>query len=573
MSGISRSIDGPSAIDGPAGPLRGPIEIAPRVWWVGNLASDDQFQCHSYLIEAGDQSVLIDPGSAITIDGVIENVRAIIDPASIRWVVCHNADPDVCAGLARLDDLVHRDARIVTEWRAAALLIHYGSRMAPYLIEDHGWAIDLGEGRRLAFTLVPYLHFPGALSSYETSAKVLFTGDLFGGFTDATSLWAKDSSVFESMRRFHEHYMPSGDILRAGLDNLHRRWPDATVIAPQHGYVIPAPLIDELFERLSNLECGIFLLAEDDIHLATLLAAAALERNLARAILSTASLPELAERATTLLSEHLDVQRIEAYVRSDTEGLLRFAPDEHYAGTPVASIPPDAGTNYLDLAGDGDTPAIRVYLVLAGGESLPRQFARAMVQLNQPIQVALVEHLAHRDADRERARIIAESLTDPLTGLANRRALNDEHLANDPSAILMIDIDRFKAINDEFGHDVGDDALGQVATVIRANIRSRSDLGVRYGGDEFLVVLREADETHALDVAERIRRQVELIPSAGRFAAAMALSVSVGVTLHESHQDLGLSIAHADEALYQSKTEGRNRVSTTWTPPDVVDAR
>ena len=573
MSGVSNSIDGPTVIDGPTGPLHGPLEIAPRVWWVGNLIPGDQFQCHSYLIEAGDQSVLIDPGSAITIDGVIENVRSIIEPASIRWVVCHDTDPDVCAGLPKLDALVHPDARIVTEWRAAALLVHYGSRLAPYLVEDHGWAIDLGEGRRLAFTLVPYLHFAGALGFYETSSKVLFTGDLFGGFSDARSLWARDSSVFDSMRRFHEHYMPSGDIVRAGLDNLHRRWPEATMIAPQHGHLIPGSLMEEVFERLSNLECGIFLLAEDDIHLATLLAAAALERNLARAILSTASLPELAERATTLLREHLDVERIEAYVRSDSEGLLRFAPDERYAGTPVASISPDAGTTFLDLASDEHTPAIRVYLVLANGQSLPRQFARAMVQLSRPIQVALVEHLAHRDADRERDRIIAESLTDPLTGLANRRALNDEHLANDPSAILMIDIDRFKVINDELGHDVGDDALRQVATVIRANVRSSSDLGVRYGGDEFLVVLREADETHALDVAERIRRQVELIPSAGRFAAAMALSVSVGVTLHESHQDLGLSIARADEALYQSKTEGRNRVSTTWTPPDVVNAR
>ena len=558
------SVSGPPVGGATAG-LRGPIEIAPRVWWVGNLVDDGQLPCHSYLVEAGDQSVLIDPGSVITIGGVIENVQRVIDPSFVRWVVCHHADPDVCSGLARLDDLVHPDARVVTEWRAAALLRHYGSRLATYLVEEHGWAIDLDEGRRLEFTLTPYLHFPGALSSYETAAAVLFTGDLFGGFSDATALWASDSSYFESMRSFHEHYMPSGDILRAGLDNLRRRWPHPTVIAPHHGRVIPAPLIDGMFERLANLECGIFLLAEGDIHLATLLAAAALERDLARAILSTSDLPDLAERATRLLSEHVAIDHIEAYVQSESEGLLRFAPDERYAGTPVESIPFDAGTPFLDLPGDGDTPTIRVYAVLASGASIPRQFAHAMIQLSQPIQVALVEHLARRSADRERADILAQSLTDPLTDLANRRALADAHLANDPSAILMIDIDRFKSINDEFGHDVGDDALRQVATIIRANIRSRSDLGIRYGGDEFLVVLREADETHALDVAERIRLQVERVPALAPLAAsAMTLSVSVGVTLHESHQDLGLSIAHADEALYRSKAAGRNRVSATW---------
>ncbi len=545
--------------------VHGPVEIAPRIWWVGNLMIDDQFQCHSYLIEAGDQSVLIDPGSIITIDGVIANVQRVVELSSIRWVVCHHADPDVCSGLARLDDLVNPDAQIVTEWRAAALLRHYGSKLPMYLIEDHGWSLELDEGRRHEFTLTPYLHFPGALSSYETSSKAMFTCDLFGGFTNGRSLWATDSSYFDSIRSFHEHYMPSGDILRAGLDHLRRRWPDVSVIAPQHGKVIPGPLIDEMFERLSNLECGIFLMAEDDIHLATLLRAASLERDLARAILSTSDLAELAERATALLRENLSVERIEAYVRSETEGLLRFAPDEHYAGTPVEAVPFDAGTPFLDLPGDDTSPAIRVYLVLPEGETLPRQFARAMIQLSRPIQVALVEHLARRAAERERERIMAETMTDPLTDLANRRALGDARLASDPSAILMIDIDRFKSINDEFGHDVGDDALRQVATVIRANIRSRSDVGIRYGGDEFLVVLREADEAHALDVAERIRRQVERVPSTGPLASTgMTLSVSVGATLHQSQEDLGLSIAHADEALYRAKAAGRNRVHATW---------
>ena len=544
---------------------RGPIEIAPRIWWVGGAAADGELLGHSYLVEAGDQSVLLDPGSTITIDAVIENVRRVLDPASIRWVVCHHAEPDVASGLSRLDDLVHPEARLVTEWRAAALLRHYGSRLAAYLVEEHGWAVDLGEGRRLEFTLTPYLHFPGALSAYETGSGVLFSGDLFGGDSDAASLWATDSSDFESMRSYHEHYMPSGDILRAGLDNLRRRWPRATVIAPQHGRLIPGALIGEMFERLAGLECGIVRLAEHDLHLATLLAAAALERDLARAILSTSDLPELAARATMLLGEHLDVERIEAYVHSDTEGLLRFAPDEDYVGTPVASIPHNAGTPFLDLPGTGDTPSIRVYLVLADGAALPREFARAMVQLSTPTQVAVAKHLAHRNAQRDREHIIAQSLTDPLTDLANRRALSDAHLASDPSAILMIDLDHFKAINDEFGHDVGDDALRQVASVIRANIRSRSDLGIRYGGDEFLVVLREADESHALDVAERIRLQVERVPTSGRLATSgVTLSVSVGVTLHESHQDFGLAIAHADEALYQAKANGRNQVSATW---------
>ncbi len=544
--------------------LSGPVEIAERVWWVGTVSSDDQLQCHSYLIEAGDQSVLIDPGSNLTIDGVLAKVRQVVDPSAIRWVVCHHADPDMCAGLARLDDVVHLDAHVVTEWRAAPLLRHYGSRLPLQLIEDHGWTLDLGDGRRHEFTLTPYLHFPGALCSYETASAVLFSGDLFGGFTDGTRLWA-DDDYFESIRPFHEHYMPSGEILRAGLDNLRRRWPHTRVIAPQHGCVIDRPRVAGLFDRLSALECGIFLLAKDDLHLNTLLQAAELERNLSRALLSTAELAELAARGAAILSEYLPVERIEAYVTTESEGLLRFAADEQYAGTPVNELPPNGAAPFLDLPPADGAPPIRVYLVLANDQPVPRQFVRAMVQLSRPIQIALVEHLARRNANRERERFLAETMSDPLTGLNNRRALSDPHLANDPSAILMIDVDQFKTVNDQFGHDAGDEALREVATVIRANIRGRSDLAVRYGGDEFLVVLREADEAHALDVAERIRRQVERVPANARFArAATRFTVSIGVTLHHGRLDLGLSIANADRALYRAKEEGRNRVAATW---------
>ncbi len=545
--------------------LADPVEIGERVWWVGAVSPSGEFQGHSYLIEAGDQSVLVDPGSVLTTPAVLAKVRRVLDPSMIRWVVCHRAGPDACGGLAQLDDVVHPDARVVTEWRAARMLRHYQSRLPLYLIEDHGWTLELGENRRCEFTLTPYLHFPGALAAYETGAAVLFSGDLFGGFADAASLWARDESYFESVRGFHEHFMPSGEILRAGLDKLRHRWPQPRVIAPQLGRVIPEPLVGVMFERLANLECGIFLLAEDDVHLRRLLQAAELERNLARTLLSTSELSELADRASAILREYLPVERVEAYVTTESEGLLRFAADEGYAGTPVAAFPDGVNAPYLDLARTEDAPPIRVYLVLPAHTALPHQFARVLIQLSRPIQIALVEHLDRRSATREHERILAETMSDPLTGLSNRRALTDPHLANDPSAILMIDVDRFKAINDEFGHDVGDAALGQVATVIRANVRSRSDLAVRYGGDEFLVVLREADEAHALDVAERIRRQVERVPATTLFArTAVDFTVSIGVTLHHGHLDLGLSIARADRALYRAKHDGRNRVAATW---------
>ncbi len=544
---------------------RGPVEIAPRVHWVGTLRPDDRFQTHAYLLEAGDQSVLIDPGSRLTIGATLAKVREVLDPRTIRWVVCHHADPDVCAGLPELDDVVSPHAAVVTEWRAAALLRHYGSRLPLHLIEEHEWALDLGGGRRHEFALTPYLHFPGALSSYDTGSDVMFTCDLFGGFTNGQHLWAADESYFEAARSFHEHYMPSGDILRAGLAKLRQRWPHPVVVAPQHGQILPTRLIDPLFERLSELECGIFLQARDDLSLSTLLHASDMERKLEQALLASASLPVLAERALRVLREHLPVRGLEAYVATDDEGLVRLADDDGFAGTPVSVNPHRVGEAFLSLGGDGTLPPTRVYLLLDEDAELPRQFAASLVRLAEPIRVAFIEHLQQRRAAQVHARMLTETMTDHLTGLHNRRVLDGLYAADDPGAVLMIDIDRFKVINDLQGHDAGDAALRAVAGVIQANIRSRSDLGIRYGGDEFLAVLREADETLAVQIAERIRQQIERLPLLEvRGSGVEHLSVSIGAALHRSHEPLVEAITRADHVLLTAKEQGRNRIATAW---------
>ena len=158
--------------------------------------------------------------------------------------------------------------------------------------------------------------------------------------------------------------------------------------------------------------------------------------------------------------------------------------------------------------------------------------------------------------------MLTETMTDHLTGLHNRRILDGLYAASDPGAVLMIDLDRFKEINDARGHDAGDAALRQVAAVIQANVRSRSDLGVRYGGDEFLVVLREADETLAVQIAERIRHQIELLTTSAHEIGHV--SVSIGVALHISGEPLELAITRADQVLLAAKAEGRNRITTAW---------
>ncbi len=161
------------------------------------------------------------------------------------------------------------------------------------------------------------------------------------------------------------------------------------------------------------------------------------------------------------------------------------------------------------------------------------------------------------------------AITDALTGLHNRRYL-DVHLANlfDDSvrrgadlAVLLLDIDRFKSVNDRFGHDVGDEVLREFAMRIRTLTRG-VDLVARYGGEEIVVVVPDASLDEARHVAERIRERIGAtpFPFANR-TRALEVTVSIGVAARETGDAGALEIVkRADIALYRAKNEGRNRV-------------
>jgi len=155
---------------------------------------------------------------------------------------------------------------------------------------------------------------------------------------------------------------------------------------------------------------------------------------------------------------------------------------------------------------------------------------------------------------------------DALTGLPNRRYLEEllatvgpHRRSGDRLGALMIDLDHFKRLNDRYGHATGDRVLRAVAERISAAVRA-DDTATRYGGEEFAVVLRRADPQQAVEVAERIRKQISLI-SVEELAVGERVTVSIGVAVADSHvTDPTALLAHADEALYRAKREGRNRV-------------
>jgi len=159
------------------------------------------------------------------------------------------------------------------------------------------------------------------------------------------------------------------------------------------------------------------------------------------------------------------------------------------------------------------------------------------------------------------------SVTDSLTGLYNRRKLAE--ILTDQIAryqrnrrafsVLMLDIDHFKALNDNHGHLLGDEVLTQVASILAQTIRN-VDFAARYGGEEFVIVLVETGSRAAQDTAERIRAKVAAA-SYGAVEQRIAVTVSVGVAeCREDDATAEAVIARADQALYQAKDAGRNRV-------------
>lgn len=161
------------------------------------------------------------------------------------------------------------------------------------------------------------------------------------------------------------------------------------------------------------------------------------------------------------------------------------------------------------------------------------------------------------------------AITDPLTDLLNRRRLETDlgllavslRQVDAPCAVLMLDVDRFKQVNDELGHAAGDAALRSIAAELKRVVRGR-DTVYRYGGEEFVVILPGADMDAASNVAERIRLAVEGLRIRSRPGDTDAtLTISGGVAISEPpHANWGGPLGVADFALYEAKTTGRNRI-------------
>jgi diguanylate cyclase (GGDEF)-like protein len=185
----------------------------------------------------------------------------------------------------------------------------------------------------------------------------------------------------------------------------------------------------------------------------------------------------------------------------------------------------------------------------------------------QPIATALADAMSLALANISlRERLRNQALRDPLTGLYNRRFLEEmlerftleAERRHSPLAAVMVDLDHFKRLNDQFGHATGDAVLRQVANTVLAGLRG-SDVACRYGGEELALLMPDCSQTEAEAKAEQLRLAIEDFARDGRLPKVTASFGVAGLPEATTRTDELLRLA--DGALYQAKQQGRNRVA------------
>lgn len=231
-----------------------PVEVCKNIWWIGFSDYESGFSNNPYLIDDGDEAVLIDPGPGHPVfrDIILQKIQYVTNPKKIRYIIVHHQDPDLCGLIPYLEKYCHPDLVIICHPRTALFLPYFGIRKQLLPVGD-GDELLLSSGRRLVFHYIPYLHFSGNMASFDSSSSTLFTSDIFAVFNREWSLYA-DQSFLPLAQDFMEYYFCSKDALLYAYEVFSRLKPK--LIVPQHGGIIRQELVNDFLELLYKAEPG-----------------------------------------------------------------------------------------------------------------------------------------------------------------------------------------------------------------------------------------------------------------------------------------------------------------------------
>ncbi len=570
------------------------IEIAPRIWWVGYVIPDDPFQCHVYLIENGDESILIDPGSRLTWSGTREKILEVIPLEKIKYIICQHQDPDITTAVEELISEIGTEGRfLVTHWRTATLFKHYKWGLDFYEVDENRWRLKAGE-RRLEFVFTPYMHFAGSICTYDPKTGILFSSDIFGAFTDSFKLYADDAKLyFEQMKLFHTHYMPSREIVNHGMDAIEEK--RIEMIAPQHGSIIPKSMVPYLISRLRKLDVGIYLQFIGCKNVRRLTKAnEILSKMFEQVTFTTTTVYEKIGNIIMLINELFCLEMIICISSVDGRVVTFDSSISHPIDTDLNEkslysaiekvlaeddrvyrtdrIPgTNLRKNYLVFPfvtyNEQNSANGVCYFLFSEEEIIDEQDIEILKSFRKLFSIMLMKEIGYYRMQKERKELLDKTITDNLTRLYNRNYLDEigpKELSKAkrhgyPLGVVMLDLDNFKKINDTYGHDTGDAVLKDFARFLYRNLRD-GDFLFRYGGEEFLILMPFTTAEDVFHVIERLRKMLKKKGTASsNIDPKIDYTFSAGIVEYSDEKSIEQLIKKADTLLYKAKREGRNR--------------
>lgn len=227
------------------------------IHWLG-VQDPNAFHCNSYLITDGESGILVDPGGRAAFEPIRRALEQVLDPRQLSGMILCHQDPDVCASMVDWLDL-QPQLTVFTTPRAHVLLPYYGRR-------DYRWhdveaepRFRFPSGRELRFIPAPFLHFPGAFTTFDESNGFLFSGDIWAALDFD---WQLQVTSFEEhiprMDLFHTEYMASNLAARGFVQRIEQL--PISAILPQHGSILPRAMVPQALDYLRHLRCGLDLI-------------------------------------------------------------------------------------------------------------------------------------------------------------------------------------------------------------------------------------------------------------------------------------------------------------------------
>lgn len=512
-------------------------EIGNGIYWVGGCAQDGGLHCNPYLIIDGDEAILIDPGSVLDFEDVFENVCGLIPLEKIKYVILHHQDPDFCASVP-LFEKAGGKFKIVTHWRTQTLVKYYGIRSEYYIINENDFKLTLASGRTFGFVLTPYLHFPGAFTTYDYQTKILFSSDLFGAFSYEWSLYAKDDYL-EKMKTFHEHYMPSNSILRPVMEVFLGM--NIVMIAPQHGSIIKENM-GSYIKALRDLECGTLLnpIKRDLVKSGGYMAICSSVLKRLGTIFNRDSVLEVVAELDLTLDENLNITDYN-YTGNVLWNMIFERVLARKGLTWLMVIEPLTQT----LSKEYDIPMPDVF------ESYLKKAENEASNLNEENRM-----LKEINSRLESSIQVSQNklIRCDITGLYNFDFFKN-YLANEINSIITdqseqnpgliyISLDQLEEFEYVYGNDEVEEALKNVVFILN-DLKEGNEVLFRLQGYSFACYIPQTSKEGSLAFAERIRNT---IASSEKFIES--ISASIGLVCLDEIKEKEDYVNHPDRTLY-----------------------